>query len=144
MFFRNKYRKLSNFSPDSFTDEYGLRWKTAEHYFQAHKTDNQYQHMEIFLSLNGESAKALGKKVEIREDWNKIRHAVMLKALIFKFSQNPEAKRVLMSTEGYVEETNTWHDNYWGNCICSKCKNLPGKNMLGRFLMRLRDNYFKY
>ena len=129
-------------------DEYGLRWKTAEHYFQAHKTNNQYQHMAIFLAPDGKSAKALGDKLrkagEIIEDWNKVRHAVMLKALIFKFSQNPEAKRVLMSTEGTIEESNTWHDNYWGNCICQKCKNLPGKNMLGRFLMRIRDNYFKY
>ena len=145
MFFRGKYKAFSNFSAIGFIDEYGLRWKTAEHFYQAHKTNNQYLWLEVYGSPEGRDAKKFGsdlyKHGEQREDWNKIRNAIMLKALIFKFQQNPKAMKLLLSTQGLIEETNTWHDNYWGNCVCKKCENLPGKNTLGRFLMRLRDKF---
>jgi predicted NAD-dependent protein-ADP-ribosyltransferase YbiA (DUF1768 family) len=35
-------------------------------------------------------------------------------------------------------EGNTWHDNTWGNCVCQKCQDIPGRNMLGMLLMELR------
>lgn len=145
MFFRGRFKDFSNFS-GGFIDEYGLHWKTAEHFYQAHKTTNQYWHMYIFESPTGRDAKHRGNELRKAagcqsEDWNKIRNAIMLKALILKFQQNPRAMKLLLQTTEFIEETNNWHDNYWGNCICEKCKNLPGKNMLGKFLMRLRKKF---
>jgi len=145
MFFRGHYRWFSNFT-GGFVDEYGLRWKTAEHYYQAHKTTNQYLWLEIFESPNGKAAKHLGNALRKSgnqiPEWFKIRNAIMLKALIFKFEQNPAALKLLLLTDEIIEETNTWHDNYWGNCICAKCKNLPSKNVLGKFLMRLKSGFY--
>ena len=40
-------------------------------------------------------------------------------------------------------EGNTWHDNYWGDCSCNRCKSKSGENMLGILLMELRDKLNK-
>lgn len=37
-----------------------------------------------------------------------------------------------------IVEGNYWHDNYWGNCTCDKCKNIEGQNKLGKILMKIR------
>jgi len=48
-------------------------------------------------------------------------------------------KKRLKNTEGYeLIEGNFWHDCYWGNCSCEKCKNIEGQNVLGRLLMKVR------
>ena len=36
-------------------------------------------------------------------------------------------------------EGNYWHDNYWGNCLCPKCKEIEGQNQLGKILMKVRS-----
>jgi len=33
----------------------------------------------------------------------------------------------------------SWHDNYWGNCYCFKCKDIKGVNKLGEPLMDIRS-----
>ena len=57
-----------------------------------------------------------------------------------KFLQNEDLRiRLLATGDEYLEEGTTgWHDNYWGNCECEKCKNIEGKNTLGKILMRVR------
>jgi hypothetical protein len=62
----------------------------------------------------------------------------MKKFLMQKFSKH-EFKSLLLSTENmFLEEGNYWHDNFWGNCYCKKCKNIIGKNQLGKLLMKVR------
>ena len=47
-----------------------------------------------------------------------------------------------LATGGAVlVEGNTWHDNYWGCCTCSRCAGRRGRNNLGRLLMKLRAEY---
>ena len=67
----------------------------------------------------------------------------MLLVVLSKFVQHPELGELLVQTEdaGLVEG-NTWHDNYWGACICPKCGAgdlYYGLNYLGRILMMTRD-----
>jgi hypothetical protein len=47
-----------------------------------------------------------------------------------------------MKTEGLIIETNNWHDNWWGDCICGqpKCAE-KGKNHLGKIITSIRDEY---
>ena len=63
----------------------------------------------------------------------------MLLCLRLKFRQNPRLRECLLSTQDAVlVEGNTWHDNYWGNCRCRKCRRHKGLNRLGRLLMQVR------
>ena len=56
-----------------------------------------------------------------------------------KFTQNQEIKEKLLATgNSILIEGNYWHDNFWGNCLCSKCKYIKGRNNLGKILMKRR------
>ena len=56
-----------------------------------------------------------------------------------KFSFDKDLKQKLLSTcNSFLVEGNTWHDNYWGNCTCDKCKYKEGQNKLGKILMKFR------
>ena len=63
----------------------------------------------------------------------------MLDGLRYKFAI-PELRDKLLATgDQYLEEGNSWHDNYWGNCDCPRCKDTMGRNMLGQLLMQVRE-----
>ena len=63
----------------------------------------------------------------------------MLIGLRKKFA-NPELRDLLLATgDEELVEGNYWHDNEWGNCTCPRCKNIPGKNKLGKLLMQVRE-----
>ena len=52
-----------------------------------------------------------------------------------KFTNNDALhlkERLLKTGKEELVEGNTWHDNYWGNCTCEKCKNIAGQNKLGK------------
>ena len=56
----------------------------------------------------------------------------------------PELREKLLATkDAELIEGNWWHDNFWGNCLCSKCKDIQGKNMLGKLLMKEREQIKK-
>lgn len=67
------------------------------------------------------------------------------RVVMAKFEQNKDLKQRLLETETQPieEDTTSWHDNYWGNCHCPKCQNLPGQNRLGIILMETRDKLKK-
>ena len=62
----------------------------------------------------------------------------MLYVLRFKFNKNTKFGKQLMSIQEPIVERNNWHDNYWGDCVCEKCKAVEGKNNLGKLLMQIR------
>jgi N-glycosidase YbiA len=79
------------------------------------------------------SAKALGKRIELRKDWNDIKLDIMYKIVKNKFTQNPTLTKLLVDTnDKVIIEGNTWGDIYWGMC---KGK---GENHLGKILMKVR------
>lgn len=62
-----------------------------------------------------------------------------------KFRGDPELLGKLLSTGTRpLVETNHWHDNFWGDCTCTRCANIRGKNMLGKLLMELRGSLLEY
>lgn len=135
--FRNEYYFLSNFynCPVLYN---GKQYMSSEAAFQAQKSlDDAVQWS--FTGLSARDARTKGKTVSLRPDWEEVKDEIMSEILESKFS-NPDLKEKLLETgDAYLEETNTWHDNYWGNCICNKCKDIPGGNMLGKTLMNLRE-----
>ncbi len=124
---------LSNFWECSVVYD-GLHYGNAEAAFQAQKCTNKKDKYK-FIALNGAQAKAMGKRVELRDDWDAVKLDVMYKVLQAKFAQNPDLYNKLKDTGSEeIIETNWWYDRYWG------VYNGEGQNHLGKLLMWIRDN----
>lgn len=114
------------------------RGETVEHRFQAAKTLDPAQQKVILAASGAAQAKVLGRNVDLRPDWEQVKDMIMLELLREKFSI-PEMKEKLLATgNAILIEGNTWHDQYWGDCVCQNHQSIPGKNMLGQLLMRVR------
>lgn len=136
--FHGAYRFLSNFFPSPVVYA-GETYPTAEHAFQAAKTLDKKWRARIQGAAVPGNAKALGRAAPLREDWEAVKIAVMFGVLFHKFLAHTLLIDRLAATDpAYLEEGNTWHDNFWGVCYCADCPGL-GKNILGKLLMRLRD-----
>jgi ribA/ribD-fused uncharacterized protein len=139
--FFNEYRFLSNFWPCTIEYE-GLKFNNSESLYMAHKSGNVEDFTKFAGITKPGDAKRLGRTVKLRSDWDQVKFAIMEDVLRLKFGQNPDLRAKLLATnEVELIESNSWHDNIWGSCICSQCGN-KGKNNLGKILMKLRQDYF--
>jgi len=139
--FRGKYGFLSNFHMEKNN-------KTSEHLFQAMKTKSHKWKRAILNAKSPTLAKKLGKKAPLRKRWKKKRKKVMEIIVFCKFYFIEKNRIKLLDTDSAVLiEGNWWHDNYWGDCKwsdrtmkhrCERCKNIKGKNNLGKILMQTR------
>lgn len=136
--FRDKYRFLSNFAPSKIEFE-GIVYPTIEHGYQAAKTLDMSQRSHISKVATPGEAKKAGRTLTLRKDWEQIKEGVMYAMISTKFAEEPYKSQLLETSPAELEEGNYWHDNEWGNCQCSKCANIIGKNKLGKALMKLRD-----
>ena len=87
-------------------------------------------------------AKDIGRAAPLRPGWKDnqqhMAKQVMKLGISMKFSI-PELRAKLLKTGGaYLTEGNYWHDNFWGDCHCSKCANIEGQNNLGLIIMEER------
>jgi ribA/ribD-fused uncharacterized protein len=84
-------------------------------------------------------AKQMGRQADLRPDWESVKQQVMYDCVLSKFRDNSDLWLKLNMTKdaGFIEG-NTWHDNYWGDCVCSDCSGYVGKNQLGLILMAVR------
>lgn len=129
--FFGRYRFLSNFYPCGM-DVAGVRYPTLEHAFQAEKTTNMTEREIIRNAKTPGQAKALGRRVTLRENWNEIRVDVMRELLWIKFSDKVLRAELLDTGDAELVEGNTWGDVFWGVCKGR------GENMLGKLLMEIR------
>ena len=130
--FNGKYDFLSNYYVAPVTYN-GLTFQSNEAAFQAQKTLNEGQRRK-FTRMAPNRAKAKGRNVILRSDWEEVKNKIMYEVCYAKFTQNPELKEKLLATgDEELIEGNTWHDTYWGVC------NRRGKNKLGKILMRVRE-----
>ena len=130
--FTNDNWFLSNFSPAEVEYE-GVNYPTTEHAFQAAKTLDKDERKEFLKNKDPGHAKKLGRKVQIRSDWIDIRKYIMLDLLRQKFANDPLKTQLLDTGDIELIEGNWWGDTYWG-----VCKGI-GENMLGKLLMKVRD-----
>lgn len=137
--FRGNYHFLSNFSPYKIiiTDtksSYKGTWKTAEHLFQAMKTQDASYINAIYNTDNPKDAKKLGREAPLRSNWNDVKDDVMYFVVKEKFTQNLDIQKKLIETgDEELVEGNWWGDTYWGVC------NGKGLNKLGKILMQVRS-----
>lgn len=130
--FRGDYCFLSNFYPVEVTYD-GYTYLNNESAFQAQK---DLSRRNEFTNLSPTSAKRLGRRVNLRSDWEQIKLSIMEEILRCKFDQHPDLKEKLINTgDRLLIEGNTWNDTFWGVC---KGK---GQNHLGLLLMKIRKEY---
>ena len=131
--FRGDHAFLSNFHRAPF------KWRgrlvhTAEHGFQSAKTRHEPERERILAAPTPAAAKRLGRRADLRADWEHVKDDVMHSILQAKFAV-PELRDALLATgDAELVEGNTWDDTYWGVC------GGRGRNQLGRTLMRIRDD----
>ena len=131
-----EYKFLSNFYEADVTYD-GLTFTNSEAAFQAAKVLDKEKRKE-FCNLSPRSAKAKGKKVPLRPDWEEVKDQVMYDVCTAKFEQHPDLmERLLATGEEELVEGNTWRDRYWG------VYNGKGQNKLGKTLMRIREEHRK-
>lgn len=138
--FRGRWTKLGNYS-SCVVFYQGHAYQSVEHAYQAQKSLDPGVQKMIRDCPTPAVAKKMARSVVLRPDWEQVKDNIMLALLREKFVQEPERALLLSTGNEALVEGNWWHDNYWGDCIClfrDECKT-PGKNMLGKLLMQVRD-----
>lgn len=129
------YGGFSNFSRHRiFLDS--KYWPTSEHYFQAQKFENAAHQEEIRRANTPMIAAQLGRdrKKKLRRDWESAKDGVMKKAILAKFLQHEDLKKLLLSTGDALLIEHTTNDAYWGDGSDGH-----GRNRLGQILMQVRE-----
>ena len=136
--FNNEKEYLSNFYNAPFSYN-GIKFRNVEQVFQGLKQFPDSNILLKFSKLSASEAKREGRKVTLRKDWEDIKDKIMKTLVTYKFEQNPLLlDRLLNEDDEHLIEYNYWHDNYWGHCVCDKCKNKEKKNMLGKILKEVK------
>lgn len=136
--FDGPFRFLSNFWLSHMTINDKL-YISNEHFYQASKACNEVDHEYVRLMTTPGNAKRAGSRIKLRSDWEALKIPIMRQGLIEKF-KDPGLRVQLNNLKGkLLIEGNVWHDNFWGDCSCSKCKNIYGENNLGKLIMGVRD-----
>lgn len=133
---KEEYGCFSNFARYPFELD-GKEWLTTEHYFQAQKfPGNEAYQEKIRVEKSPMVAARLGRSraQAIRKDWEQVKDELMKQALLAKFSQNEEIRKVLLSTGDAHLVEHTKNDRYWGDGGDGS-----GKNRLGAILMEVRE-----
>ena len=139
--FAGNYRFLSNFYKLTWPIYWrGINYPTTEHFFQAMKTCDFNERVAMANCPTPGDAKRMGRKITLRKDWSAIKEIVMEMGVTLKFTMNMDIANKLIATGNIpLVEGNYWHDNYWGNCMCPKCVDIPGRNYLGTTLVIVRE-----
>ncbi len=149
-FFRpvGPYGWLSNFSPHCIVEN-GILFKTMEHYFMYHKARAHGDELRMGLILECDtptSAKRHGRLVKNYDDklWSSIREDVMYTGLKLKVEQYLDVRLRLMNTGNQILAEANPFDRIWGIGLSAvkaagTDKPWPGKNLLGKIWMRVRD-----
>ena len=131
--FRGEFSFLSNFYPVKIT--YGsCVFDSVEAAFQAIKSKD-WNVRKQFEGLSPSVAKALGRRIALREDWNEIRLKVMEYLVREKFKNEFLRKKLLSTGDAVLIEGNYWNDKFWGVDLRTN----QGENHLGKILMKVRS-----
>lgn len=137
--FTGEYRWLSNFYLLETPYEHeGISYKTVEHFYVAMKTtDMEVRKTVSELNTPGKAKRFGRKKIELREDWDRIKDSIMIEAVRYKFSHNNQHLRYKLKNTGsqLIEEGNEYEDYYWGVDLWTG----EGKNKLGEIIMKVRQ-----
>jgi len=106
--------ETDNFFPASF-EENGIRYQSAEQYFQCAKACN-VRDFQYVLHSPVHSMYAAGQNITLRTDWENIKVKIMFHANYLKYRQNPQIAAVLGKTEGPILCTSS--TPFWNEKNC--------------------------
>ncbi len=136
--FKGEYGWLSNMYKHPIVYK-GKRYGSTEAAYQAHKSLDVMDHVR-FTKMGPYTSKKEGKLLNIRPDWEIYKKVVMYELLVEKFKDRVLRKKLIDTFPSELIEGNWWHDNFWGNCECLNCHGVDGRNVLGKLLMKLRQD----
>lgn len=110
----------------------GIVYPSVEHAFQGAKCFYMQDKERIAAQPTPGMAKKLGRRVQMKPNWNVERIEVMKVLLRLKFSDETYRQRLLATGNAVLVEGNNWGDTFWGVCRGQ------GENYLGRLLMEVR------
>ncbi len=135
---------------DCYFEVNGVQYHTTEQYMMASKAllfmdDEVYQ--EIMAANNPHDYKKLGRKVRNFEPelWDSKKSEIVVEGNKAKFSQNPDLKDFLLSTDDAILAEASPYDGIWGICLDRETamkgtvEQWQGENLLGCALMEVRD-----
>lgn len=135
---------------DCYFEVNGIQYHTTEQYMMASKAllfkdDEVYQ--EIMAANNPHDYKKLGRKVRNFEPglWDAKKSEIVVEGNKAKFSQNPDLKDFLLSTDDAILAEASPYDGIWGICLDRETamkgtiEQWQGENLLGCALMEVRD-----
>ena len=137
----------------NFMDE-NHQYSSAEQYMMAGKA-LLFEDKEIFEQIlktkSPKEVKALGRKIRNFDEqkWLESRYEIVKQANILKFSQDPDLKEYLQSTDNKIIVEASPVDAIWGIGLAkehpdaSQPQNWKGLNLLGFALMEVRDELRK-
>ena len=138
--FEGDYRFLSNFWPSVVVMD-GHPYDSIEHAYQAAKTLDDDLRRPFRENVNANMAKKMGNALALRHDWEEVKLGIMKELVRNKFGNFDLMDKLLATGDAILIEGNWWHDNFWGNCSCGKCRGQSGQNNLGKTLMEIREEY---
>lgn len=123
--FRGSYDFLSNFYLE-------IDGSNVETKFQRSKCAD-WKDTHKFDGLTPGQAKRLGRKVNLRSDWEEVKLDVMHDLVLEKFENDPTILDKLLNTrDAMLIEGNDWGDTFWGQVEGI------GENHLGKILIEVR------
>ena len=133
--FFGEARYLSNFYP-CYVRVFDAVFPSTEHAYQFKKAPVGKFQPDDVITLTANEVKKWGRRITIRDDWEKIKVDIMHTCVYAKFTQNLELKKKLLETgQKHLEETNWWGDKFYG----VDYRTGEGKNVLGNLLMSVRN-----
>lgn len=126
-----EHRFLSNFEPAVVKLD-GVDFPTVEHAYQAAKSTDGRERLDIRDLRAPGQAKRAGRQVTMRPDWDRVKVMTMHKLLEQKFTHEHLRELLLLTGDAQIVEFNTWGDRFWG------VTDTGGDNVLGRLLMDVR------
>jgi len=149
IFFYTKHSPLSNHHPSPFQSR-GRQYTCVEQFYMEAKAmefGDTETAQAIAMANDAYQYKALGSQVKGYDGktWRKKDQAVMKEGLLLKFQQNEVLKEKLLATKNMPLVEASPKDTFWGAGISIHdgkklaLPTFPGKNILGRLLMEVRD-----
>lgn len=133
--FRGYYKELSNMYDGGYMVYYNeIGFRSVEAAFQAAKSlDEDIQ--RSLRDVTPVEAKAMGKKIKLRPDWEEVKYSIMETLIWQKIIKSKHIGK-LINNKVIIHE-NTWNDTFWGTC------NGVGENKLGVIIMNTFNRYLE-